>query len=121
MTSKRTTFGRIVNAIEVIAVIAALVWVFMLFANDPGTGSVADAGPPGAAIFASNCATCHGAEGEGSLGPQLAGKVVEKYPDVADQIAVVTNGRSGMPPFDGRLSDAEIQQVVEYTRTGLGG
>jgi mono/diheme cytochrome c family protein len=120
-TPERTIFRRVVNGIEVLAVIAALVWVFMLFANDAGTGDIADAGSPGAAIFASNCATCHGADGEGSIGPRLAGKVAQKYPDIADQIAVVTNGRSGMPSFQGDLSDAQIQQVVEYTRTDLGG
>ena len=114
------TFKRIVNGIEVVAVIAALVWAFMLVANEPGAGNVADAGSPGAAIFASNCATCHGADGEGSLGPQLAGKVAAKFPDVADQIAVVTNGRNGMPSFEGGLSKDQIQQVVEYTRTALG-
>jgi len=31
---------------------------------------------------------------------------------------VVTDGKSGgMPSFDGRLSEQEIDQVVEYTRT----
>ena len=114
------TFKRVVNGIEVAAVIAALVWAFMLFANEPGAGDVVDAGSPGAAVFASNCAKCHGADGAGLIGPQLAGKVAAKFPDVADQIAVVTNGRKGMPPFDGVLSDEQIQQVVEYTRTALG-
>jgi mono/diheme cytochrome c family protein len=118
---KRTAFGRVVNAIEVSAVIASLVWVFMLFANEPDSGSVAEPRSPGAAIFASSCATCHGADGEGSIGPRLAGTVAQKYPDASDQIAVVTNGRGGMPSFEGDLSDAQIQQVVEYTRTGLGG
>jgi cytochrome c6 len=115
------TFKRVVNGIEVVAVVAALIFVLMLFANDPGGGDAANAGAPGAAIFASNCARCHGPDGQGSIGPQLAGKVAEKYPDVTDEIAVVTNGRKGMPFFEGALSDAQIRQVVEYTRTGLGG
>jgi len=115
------TFKRIVNGIEVVAVVAALVWGFMLVANEPGGGAAAHGGSPGAAIFASNCAKCHGADGAGLIGPQLAGTVVEKYPDVADQIAVVTSGRKGMPSFNGVLSDKQIQQVVEYTRTDLGG
>ena len=41
------------------------------------------------------------------------------YPDPADQIAVVTNGRGGMPAFGDRLSAEEIAAVVEYTRTVL--
>jgi len=114
-------FKRIVNGIEAVAVVAALVWAFMLFANEPGESAAAQAVSPGAAIFASNCAKCHGADGAGLIGPQLAGTVVEKYPDVADQIALVTTGRKGMPSFNGVLSDKQIQEVVEYTRTDLGG
>jgi S-disulfanyl-L-cysteine oxidoreductase SoxD len=37
----------------------------------PGSGTVAD----GAKIFASTCAVCHGAEGQGGLGPRLVGGI----------------------------------------------
>ena len=51
-------------------------------------------------------------------GPKLSdGQVVERFPDVEDQIAVVTGGRGGMPSFEGKLSPEEIAAVVEYTRT----
>ena len=63
---------------------------------------------------------CHGSQGEGGVGPVLAGQVVTRFPDAADQIAVVTNGRGGMPAFGNDLTDEEIAQVVEYTRTDLG-
>jgi mono/diheme cytochrome c family protein len=43
-----------------------------------------------------------------------------EFPNAGDEIAVVTDGRNGMPSFDGRLTTEEIEQVVEYTRTGLG-
>ena len=33
----------------------------------------------------------------------------------------MTDGRGGMPSFGGDLSEQEIEQVVEYTRTDLGG
>ena len=74
-----------------------------------------------AAIYSSTCATCHGATGLGSVGPRLAGRVAARYPDVADQIALVSNGRSGMPSFSDRLSETEIEAVVDYTRTDLAG
>ena len=77
---------------------------------------------PGATIYAANCARCHGADGSGgNVGVKLAGSVVEEFPDVEDQIAVVTDGRGGMPSFGGDLTTEEIEQVVEYTRTDLGG
>jgi mono/diheme cytochrome c family protein len=47
--------------------------------------------------------------------------VVTRFPDPAAQIAVVTDGRRGMPSFATRLSADEIAAVVEYTRTVLGG
>jgi mono/diheme cytochrome c family protein len=38
---------------------------------------------------------------------------------VADQAAVVQNGRGRMPGFTSTLTDSEIAAVVEYTRTQL--
>jgi mono/diheme cytochrome c family protein len=74
----------------------------------------------GDAIFRTNCSACHGAAGEGSIGPKLAGgAVVRKFPEIADQIALVSNGRGIMPAWSGRLSSDEIEAVVRYTRDGL--
>ena len=73
----------------------------------------------GAAIYAQTCATCHGVDGQGGVGPALKG-VADRYPDIADQIAVVTNGFGRMPAFRGSLSAEEIRRVVEYERTELG-
>jgi mono/diheme cytochrome c family protein len=47
------------------------------------------------------------------------GRVVDRYPDIEDQIAVVTNGRGVMPSFGGALSVAEIREVVRYEREVL--
>ena len=74
----------------------------------------------GADIYRENCATCHGADGQGGVGPTLAGQVADKYPDIADEISVVTNGRNLMPAWGSRLSEDEIRSVVTYTRTDLG-
>ncbi|MGI9602752.1 MAG: c-type cytochrome [Acidimicrobiales bacterium] len=91
--------------------------------NDEPAGG----GEPGAVaalegerIYQSRCASCHGRDGEGIVGPRLAGTVVEKYPDIADQIAVVTNGRGGMAAFGDQLTAAEIEAVVIFERTELG-
>ncbi|MEO8850038.1 MAG: cytochrome c [Casimicrobiaceae bacterium] len=87
----------------------------------------------GHAVFARNCATCHGAEGRGQPGyfPPLAGN-----PDVAKDsvfpVLVVLHGMSGpievdgqtyngsMPPLD-HLSNAEIAAVVNFVRGGWPG
>jgi mono/diheme cytochrome c family protein len=71
-------------------------------------------------IFTRRCAACHGLGGGGGRGPKLAdGRVVERYPEVADQIALVTNGRNGMPKFADVLDPGEIEAVVRYTREVL--
>ena len=74
----------------------------------------------GAEIYKANCSTCHGVAGQGGVGPALAGVVADKYPNIDDQIAVVTNGKSTMPAWRGRLTPAEIRKVVVYERTKLG-
>ena len=90
----------------------------MLFANEPGSGPTPRPPTPGAQVFAANCAGCHGADGGGGTGPQLAGgAAVKRFPDVDDQIAFVTDG-SGTHAVVRRTTLAgEIRQVVEYTRT----
>lgn len=112
-------FKRFVNFVEIVAAVAVLVFVIMLFANEPGGGGAANASP-GAQVYSANCASCHGADGSGGVGPKLAGSVARKFPNIDDQIAVVTDGRSSMPSFDGDLSAEQIREVVEYTRTDLG-
>lgn len=112
------TLKRIVAGVEIAAALGALVFVIMLFANEPGGGSASAS--PGARIFSANCATCHGANGEGALGPQLAGRIAKLLPNVADEIQIVTNGKGAMPSWKGDLTSEQIRQVVEYTRTELG-
>lgn len=119
---------RIVNLVQAAALLCALAFVVLLFANEPdkgGTtaaptdeGAVEAAVIDGAAVFANRCASCHGRAGGGGLGPQLSkGRVVARFPDIADQVAVITNGRGGMPGFGTRLSAEEIEAVAEYVRS----
>jgi len=112
-------FARFVNAIELLTAVGVVVVVIFLFANEPGS---AGARGPGAQLFQSNCATCHGADGEGGVGgPKLAGGVVlTDFPYEPNEIAFVAQGRDGMPGFGGTLGPAQLRQVVDYTRTALG-
>ncbi len=109
---------RLVTLVELLAAAGVVVFVVMLFANEPSTSKAASS--PGGQLFQANCARCHGAQGEGGIGPQLAGVVTRDFPNPADQVSVVTKGRGSMPAFGGMLTPAQIQQVVDYTRTGLG-
>jgi mono/diheme cytochrome c family protein len=111
-------FAKVVNAVELLTAVGVLVVGIFLFANEPGS---AGAGGPGAQIFQANCASCHGANGEGGIGPKLAGgAVIRDFAYEQNQIAFVAKGRGSMPGFGGSLSPAQLRQVVEYTRTALG-
>lgn len=74
----------------------------------------------GQSVYENECARCHGAEGGGGFGTKLAdGQVVIVYPDIADEIDVIANGRNGMPAFSDRLDPEEIEAVARYTREAL--
>jgi mono/diheme cytochrome c family protein len=121
------TVRLVANIIECLVAAAVVVFVVLLFINDPTPppalhpdAVAASGGVDGAAIFGRSCAGCHGGDGSGGIGPRLAGgRVVADFPEPQDQIAVVSNGRGGMPAFAERLEPEEIAAVVEYTRTVL--
>lgn len=71
----------------------------------------------GAYLFRTQCAGCHGTNGEGNLGPTLVG-IADRMTE-ADQLALVRSGRGRMPPFTPGLDAADIAAVVDYTRTSL--
>ena len=117
---------RFVDVVQYLVVAATVVFLLGLFLNEPSTpdGGCDSNGSPvaaaGATVYADNCAGCHGTTGTGGVGPALGGgAVVAAIPDPADQVVVITQGRGGMPSFDGRLTLEEIQAVTDYTRNDL--
>src|SRR5271154_269613 len=77
----------------------------------------------GADTYKAKCAMCHGADG---LGNTPAGKSTKvnpfNSPDVvsmsdADLIAITHKGKNKMPAYAGKLTDAQISDVVAYIRT----
>jgi mono/diheme cytochrome c family protein len=103
---------------RLIPVVALL--VSALFVAGCGSGNGASRPRTGKEIYRAYCLTCHGADGQGGVGPPLAGVVAQKYPNIEDQIAVVETGRRNMPSFRGTLTPREFRKVVEYERTELG-
>jgi mono/diheme cytochrome c family protein len=78
-------------------------------ATESGDGQAAS----GAALFSSNCQSCHGPDGAGGhIGPNLQkSSVAENLAQVEKQ---VRNGGGAMPPFSDVLSDQEIDTVSKY-------
>jgi mono/diheme cytochrome c family protein len=86
----------------------------------------------GAAAFAANCESCHGANGQGVAGvfPPLARDPVVTADDPKQQIAIVLHGLHGvaiagrsyaaaMPSF-AQMPDEEIAAIIDHERTSWG-
>jgi len=76
----------------------------------------------GKKVYASTCAACHGAGGEGvGLFPKMAGNKIANGP-LAEHLGIVMNGKAGtaMQAFAAQLSDTDIAAVVTYERNGFG-
>jgi len=74
----------------------------------------------GADSFATSCANCHGADGEGiGVFPKLNPSEFVQLGSNAELVAFVQEGRVGtaMAGFDGRLSETEIANIVAFLRT----
>ena len=84
--------------------------------KEPEEGAEAGAGGDpnaGAEVFANNCSICHGATGlGGNGGPDLTTQPKAKTEPAA--IEQVKKGGGGMPPFEGTLSEEEIEDVASY-------
>lgn len=92
----------------------------------------------GPRLYARHCAACHGAEGEGVLGPDgvpavppLAGSRLIGQASPANLLRVVLEGGFGpataghpqpfgMPPFDPLLDDAELLALIVHLRARWG-
>ncbi|HZW99029.1 MAG TPA: c-type cytochrome [Trueperaceae bacterium] len=110
-----------IAALATVAIAAASAMVL----PDASTGPASSVSPadaisysadaPGAELFAANCSGCHGDRGQGRVGPRLAGNAA-----LRDRGYVVDRVRGGggiMPAFRLRLSDDEIEAVVDYVRS----
>jgi cytochrome c6 len=85
--------------------------------------TIAAAQTSGADTFKAKCAMCHGADGSASTGmgksmglKPLSSPEVQSMSD-ADMAALITNGKGKMPAFKGKLTDAQVSDVVKYVHT----
>jgi mono/diheme cytochrome c family protein len=64
----------------------------------------------GEAIYATQCAPCHGDNLEGGVGPPL----VATGQDLESQMAIVRDGRNAMPAFGPTLSDEQLAVLKSF-------
>lgn len=104
---------------------AAIMWIILLFLFNKETApepvvvdpavvaNISKEWPTlGKTVFAGNCAGCHGAEGQGGVGPKLAGdgKLVK---DPVYVHTMITKGKGGMPA-QSQLKENEVYAVANY-------
>ena len=74
-------------------------------------------------LYKSKCQMCHAADGSGNT---PAGKAMKTHPfnlpDVmkesdADLIAVIKKGKNKMPAFEGKITDAQISDLLAHIHT----
>ncbi len=115
--SEMPAFGDILSDEEIAAVVA---YVQSLSGPAPEGADLA----LGATAFADNCSSCHGEQGMGmaDLGaPNLADAIWLYGGDAESLDYTVRNARFGvMPPWGGRLPEADIAAVAAYVHA-LGG
>ncbi|HEX5174658.1 MAG TPA: c-type cytochrome [Gaiellaceae bacterium] len=104
------------DAVDVAAYVASVAG-----ANGYTTSSVSlsSLGTNGKKIVQTACASCHtlaDAGIKGTVGPNLD----QLMPSMALVVHQVTNGGSGMPAFQGRLTAAQIQAVARYVSSIAG-
>jgi mono/diheme cytochrome c family protein len=76
----------------------------------------------GEAVYQAHCVLCHGSDGHSqtTLGKQLGAldlhsPQVQKETD-AEMKNIILHGQKNMPPFDGQITSAEIDQVISRLR-----
>jgi mono/diheme cytochrome c family protein len=78
---------------------------------------------PGADTYKAKCAMCHGADGLAATPMGKTMKILSfKDPSMvkatdAQFIASTTNGKGKMPAYKGKLTDAQIKDLISYIRT----
>jgi cytochrome c oxidase cbb3-type subunit III len=70
----------------------------------------------GSTVFRSNCVSCHGKEGEGSVGPNLTDEFFKYVRKPEDVYKVVSEGagKGAMPAWADRLHPNEVVLVSSY-------
>ncbi len=73
----------------------------------------------GKAIFTKNCVSCHGAHGEGGIGPNMTDDYWLHGPKMSQMVHTITVGvpAKGMIPWRGTLKEDQIIKVASYLRT----
>ncbi len=80
--------------------------------TSPATTTTTPGSVSASAVYGANCASCHGASGEGGLGPSL----ITSTSSTGQIAAVINNGSGSMPGYSTILSSAELDAVTRLSK-----
>ncbi len=99
--------ARMLASVEVISPSAFDAWLEeRLSEQDAGSGEL------GKEEWEGVCAKCHGMNGEGGIGPRIAGSPT--LTDVEDLGNLLRNGRRAMPAVGSGWSDMQVEMLADY-------
>ena len=99
------------DAVDVAAYVAQV-------AGKPGEAPLGKEVTDGKTIFTrSGCGSCHTLADAGTTGT-FGTNFDEEKPGLQEAIEQIRKGGNGMPPYEGKLSDAQIESVAQYIRGG---
>ncbi len=75
----------------------------------------------GKVVYEGKCAACHGVDGQGGVGPAIAGSAIATG-DLAAHLDIGVNGVPGtaMQAFGSQINDVEMAAVITYQRNAFG-
>ncbi len=92
----------------------SLLLVLLLLATAPAAAKVSD----GAALYARECASCHGADRLGGAAPALLPESLRRLkPAAAERVVAEGRAATQMPAFGDRLTTEEIAALVAFLYT----
>lgn len=92
--------------------------------SQPGSGTAAESSPDAAQLYSQNCAKCHGKDGRASgVKAKLGGVRNLTDPEWQGRVSderifnSINNGKGKMPAFSKKLSEADVDSLVNYVRS----
>jgi cytochrome c oxidase cbb3-type subunit 3 len=98
-------------------VLTTAILIFVSFAQSKSGTATA-----GKSIYATNCTTCHGADGKGNSTGRAMGVKDLNAPEAVKMTdaqikRTIANGKNNMPPWKSQLTEAQIADVTAFIRS----
>jgi mono/diheme cytochrome c family protein len=111
----RLAFGVVVG----VGITAVIYFLMQPGANIPAGENTAQNNSIGKSLYETNCASCHGLQGEGHIEPNAPAldhsEHAWHHPD-EQIINIIREGGFNMPPVGADMSDKEIEIIITYIK-----